>query len=66
MAEMEKFKNSVTYKKEIVTDAPDAYARVTLEFEGVPEEKTEQLRKVFNSFYNKVEQMVKEETNLTA
>lgn len=62
MAEMEKRKNSVIFQKEIVTEGPDAYAAARLEFEGLPEERTEQLRNLFNGFYKTVEQIVIEET----
>ena len=66
MAEMERRRNSVIFQKEIVTDGPDAYAAAKLEFEGLPEERTGQLRNLFNDFYKTVEQIVKAETSMSA
>ena len=59
MAEMERRTNSVIFKKEIVADNPNSYAGVTLEFEGLAEEKTAELRILFNSFYGAVEQLLR-------
>ncbi len=54
-------RNEIVFRKEIVTDEPNAYARATLEIEGVPEGRTVELREMFNSFYAKVEKIVKED-----
>lgn len=64
MAEQERYKNEVVFKKEIITDDPDAYAAVTLSFEGLTEERTGKLRELFNGFYKEVEEIVKKETSL--
>ena len=61
---MEKSKNVVTYRKQITTDEPEAYAEAILEFDGLSEERTAELREKFNSFFEYVERIVKKETSL--
>lgn len=64
MAEVEKSKNMVVYRKQITTDGPEAYAEAILEFDGLPEKRTAELREKFNSFFKDVEKIVKKETSL--
>lgn len=58
-----RMKDIVEYKKSVTTDEPNAYAEVVLKFEGVSEERTDELRQIFNRFYAKVEAIVCEETS---
>lgn len=63
MAEMQKIKNMIVYRKQITTDEPDAHAEAVLEFEGIPEERTAEIREKFNRFFEDIEQIVKKETS---
>lgn len=64
MAEIEKLKNMVAFRKQITTDGPQAYAEAILKFDGLPEQRTAELREKFNSFFEDVEKIVKKETSL--
>ncbi len=64
MVEIEKLKDIVEFRKQITTDGPEAYAEVILKFEGLPEERTAELREKFNSFFDDIEKIVKKETSL--
>lgn len=55
--------SKTTFEKHIQTESPDAYAKVTLWFENLPEERTADLQQAFNRFYAEVEKIVKEETS---
>lgn len=59
-------RNIVEYKRSVTTDEPDAFAEVTLKFEGLTEKRTEELRKFFNKFYAEVEAIVHKETSIAA
>lgn len=64
VVEIEKLKDIVEFRKQITTDGPEAYAEVILKFEGLPEERTAELREKFNSFFDDIEKIVKKETSL--
>ncbi len=64
MAKTLRIKGTVKYQKQIVTTAPDTYAEVTLEFEGLMESRLAELREMFNQFFAEVEGIVKEDTSL--
>lgn len=64
MAEIERTKNMVVFKRQIAADEPEAYAEAMLEFDGLSEERTIELREKFNKFYEEVEKIVKKETSL--
>lgn len=52
----------IEYRKSITVDDPDAYAEAVLKFEGLTDERTEELHKIFNKFCAEVEAIVHEET----
>lgn len=62
MAESERVRNEVIYKKEITTDEPNAHAELIMKIEGVSDEKTEGLRKKFLALYEDMEEVVRKET----
>lgn len=64
MAEEVRKNGIVTYQKQITTDEPNAYAEVTLKFEGLMESRVLELRDLFNKFFAEVEGMVLEDTSL--
>lgn len=66
MAEVERTRNEVIYKREITTDEPNAHAELILKVDGLPEETLDILRKKFNSLAEMVEREVREKTSLTA
>lgn len=45
MAEVERTRNEVIYKREITTDEPNAHAELILKVDGLPEEALDILRK---------------------
>ena len=49
MAELEHTRNEVIYKREIITDEPNAHAELILKVEGLPENTLGVLRMKFNS-----------------
>lgn len=51
----------VEYRKRITVDDPDAYAEVTLILEGLTDERTEELHKIFSKFYEEIETVVRKE-----
>ena len=66
MAEVERTRNEVIYKREITTDEPNAHAELILKVDGLPEETLDILRKKFNALAEMVEREVREKTSLTA
>ncbi len=64
MAKAMRIKGTVKYQKQIATNDPDAYAEVTLQFEGLMESRLAELRQLFNQFFAEVEGIVKEDTSL--
>jgi len=66
MAEVERTRNEVIYKREITTDEPNAHAELILKVDGLPEETLDILRKKFNELAEMVEREVREKTSLTA
>lgn len=66
MAEEVRKNDIVTYRKEITTDEPNAYAEVVLKFEGLQESRLAELRDLFNKFFAEVEGMVLEDTSIAA
>lgn len=58
-----RMRNAVEYKKSVTTDDPDAYAEAVLKFEGLKDERTEELRQLFSKFYAEVEAIVRKETS---
>lgn len=58
-----KMRNIVEFKKSVTTNDPDAYAEAVLKFEGLRDEKTEELQRIFNKFYAEVEAIVYKETS---
>lgn len=66
MAEVERTRNEVIYKREITTDEPNAHAELILKVDGLPEETLDILRKKFNTLAEMVEREVREKTSLTA
>ena len=66
MAEVERTRNEVIYKREITTDEPNAHAELILKVDGLPEETLDILRKKFNALAERVEREVREKTSLTA
>ena len=65
MAEVERTRNEVIYKREITTDEPNAHAELILKVDGLPEETLDILRKKFNALAEMVEREVRENTSLT-
>lgn len=65
MAELERTRNEVIYKREITTDEPNAHAELILKVEGLQESALEILRMKFNSLAEMVEREVRENTSLT-
>lgn len=65
MAEVERTRNEVIYKREITTDEPNAHAELILKVDGLPEETLDILRKKFNTLAEMVEREVREKTSLT-
>lgn len=65
MAELERTRNEVIYKREITTDEPNAHAELILKVDGLPEETLDILRKKFNALAEMVEREVREKTSLT-
>jgi hypothetical protein len=65
MAEVERTRNEVIYKREITTDEPNAHAELILKVDGLPEEALDILRKKFNALAEMVEREVREKTSLT-
>ena len=55
MAELEHTRNEVIYKREIITDEPNAHAELILKVEGLPENTLGVLRMKFNSLAEMVE-----------
>lgn len=53
----------VKYQKEITTNTPDAYAEVTLKFDGLMETRVAELREMFNQFFAEVRGIVIEDTS---
>lgn len=66
MAEVERTRNEVIYKREITTDEPNAHAELILKVDGLQEETLDILRKKFNELAEMVEKEVREKTSLTA
>lgn len=66
MAEVERTRNEVIYKREITTDEPNAHAELILKVDGLPEETLDILRKKFNALAEMVEREAREKTRLTA
>lgn len=56
--------SGVTFEKRVVSDEPNAYAKVFLEFEGLQESRVAELRDLFNKFAAEVEGMLLEDTSL--
>ena len=56
--------SGVTFQKRIVSNDPDAYAKVNLEFEGLQESRVAELRDLFNKFAAEAERMLLEDTSL--
>lgn len=56
-----KIQGNVEYRKSITVDDPDAYAEVTLRLEGLMDEGTEELHKIFSKFYEEIETVVRKE-----
>lgn len=65
MAEVERTRNEVIYKREITTDEPNAHAELILKVDGLPEETLDILRKKFNALAEMVEREVRVKTSLT-
>jgi hypothetical protein len=63
MAEVERTRNEVIYKREITTDEPNAHAELILKVDGLPEEALDILRKKFNALAEMVEREVREKTS---
>lgn len=66
MAEVERTRNEVIYKREITTDEPNAHAELILKVDGLPEETLDILRKKFNALAEMVEREVRKKASLTA
>lgn len=65
MAELERTRNEVIYKREITTDEPNAHAELILKVDGLPEAALDILRMKFNALAEMVEREVRENTSLT-
>lgn len=63
MANETRIKGMVKYQKEITTNTPDAYAEVTLKFDGLMETRVAELREMFNQFFAEVRGIVIEDTS---
>lgn len=64
MAELERTRDEVIYKREITTDEPNAHAELILKVEGLPENTLGVLRMKFNSLAEMVEREVREAVKL--
>lgn len=64
MSEETRIKGMVKYQKEIAANTPDAYAKVTLQFDGLMENRVAELRELFNQFFAEVSGIVLEDTSL--
>lgn len=64
MAKKTKTKSNIVFQKQIKTKRPDAYAEITLQFDGVMEHRVTELRELFNQFYAEVAGIVLEDTSL--
>lgn len=56
--------SGVTFQKRIVSDDPDAYAEVKVEFEGLQESRVAEVQELFKKFAAEVEGMLLEDTSL--
>ena len=56
--------SGVTFQKRIVSDEPDAYAEVKVEFEGLQESRVAEVQELFKKFAAEVEGMLLEDTSL--
>ena len=54
----------VTFNKRIISDEPNAYAEIKVEFEGLQESRVAELRELFRNFAAEVEGMLLEDTSL--
>ncbi len=59
----ERIRNIVEYKKSVTMDDTDTYAEAVLKFEGLTEERTGELREMFNKFYKEVETIMHKDTS---
>ena len=64
MAEETRVKGVVKYQKKIATHTPDAYAEITLKFDGLMESRVMELREMFNNFFSFFAGIVNEDTGL--
>lgn len=62
MAEIKK-QCAIEYRKSMQSDDPVAYVEATLRFEGLMDARTEELHRIFNKFYERVEAAVHKETD---
>ena len=56
--------SGVTFNKRIISDEPNAYAEIKVEFEGLQESRVAELRELFRNFAAEVEGMLLEDTSL--
>lgn len=56
--------SGVEFHKRIVSDDPNAYAEIKVEFEGLQESRVAEIRELFKNFAAEVEGMLLEDTSL--